>query len=407
MVRPRFGRTDLVLLAALLAVAFSPMIGSWVRFGGAPPYFLVFPVDKSGEAKPGLCPAYFAVCVLVGVVMAAFYFFPSWFGFRERGRRKRLRGRGRLPFWFWLGVAVNAVSWEIHWFGPIALAQYSFIPLWWGYIVAVDGVVYARTGRSLLATETDRFIAITLVSIPAWFLFEFLNYFAVEFWVYPNDRIFSPTFQTIWFLLSFSVVLPAIFEWFTLLHAWDSLWNRWTEGKALDIPRSWLGALAVAGVVALALFGRFPFELFFLLWAAPPIVLTAALAASGRWTPFQSIARGDWSYVAVVGLASLVNGIFYEVWNYGSQYFHPGVITNPNYWYYEIPYVDWKYLDQFVFSAMPPLGFLGYIPFGFLAWVCWLVLAGILGLDPKFDLTPVEASTGKAASGGGGRLTSP
>ena len=36
---------------------------------------------------------------------------------------------------------------------------------------------------------------------------------------------------------------------------------------------------------------------------------------------------------------------------------------------------------------MPVLGYLGYLPFGFLAWVCWLIVATVYRLPRQFDMT--------------------
>jgi hypothetical protein len=226
-------------------------------------------------------------------------------------------------------------------------------------------------------------IVIAVVSIPAWGFFEFMNYYAIEFWVYPSDKIFSPTWQAVWALVCFSVVLPAIFEWYTLLHTLDGLWNRWRHGPALTMTRRQLGWVLAAGVVSLVLFGAFPFQLFVVLWLGPPIVLIAALVRSRYWTPLHPIRWGNWSPVVLAALASLANGVLWEFWNYGSKFFHGGYQTNPNYWFYEIPYVDKVHL----FSEMPLLGYLGYLPFGILAWVCWLVAAHLAGQPRQFDLT--------------------
>ena len=381
--RPRRRRRKAYLVLGIVVVAFLPMIGALLRWGGLPPGFWSFPPSTSGAEKPPFNGIYFAVCSAFGLVLLAFLLFPSLFGFRRRGSRRRL-AEGHLPFWFWIGLILNAVSWAVHWWGPVSLARFSFFTLWWGMIIAVDGVVYARTsGRSLLATDYWRMVVIAVISIPAWWFFEFLNYYAVEFWVYPSDKIFSPGWQAIWALVSFSVVLPAIFEWYTLLHTVDGMWNRWRHGPALTLSARQLWLVVAIGVVALVLFGAFPFQLFVVLWLGPPIVLTAALVLYRFWTPLQPIKRGNWSPVVLVALASLINGLFWEFWNFGSKFFHDGYQTNPNYWYYEIPYVDKVHF----FSEMPLLGYLGYLPFGFLAWVCWLVAAHIVGHPRQFDLT--------------------
>jgi hypothetical protein len=372
------------LLLGIVLVAFLPMIGSLWRWHRLPPGWQHFPPSTSGLQKPPFDPFYFAACAAVGLLVVAFLLFPSLFGFRRRAEpRLRLALGGRLPWWFWGGLVLGVVSWWLHWWGPVSWARYSFLTLWWGLIIAVDGVVYLRaSGRSLLGTHPRRMVAIAFVSIPAWGFFEFLNYYAIEFWVYPSNQIFSQDWQAIWALISFSVVLPAIFEWYTLLHTFDGLRNRWSRGPKVPLSKGMLRCVVAAGVIALVLFGAFPFQLFVVLWLAPPIVLTAALALY-NWTPIHPLKGGNWTPVVLVGLASLICGLFWEIWNYGSAYFHGGYQTNPNYWYYEIPYVDAVHL----FSKMPILGYLGYLPFGFLAWVCWLIVAHIYRLPGQFDLT--------------------
>jgi hypothetical protein len=383
--RFRFERGQQLLVLAVLAVGALPLPGALWKWHGLPPEFGVFPPNQSGWPKPGFSWLYFAAGALVGALILAFLLFPQLFGFRERGARVRPAAARRLPWWFWAGLAVNLASWYVHWFATGPLVKYSFIPLWWGFIVAIDGLVWYRTGgRSLITTETRRFVVITLVSMPAWWFFEFLNYYAVEFWVYPNNQWFSPRGQQVWFILSFSVVWPAVFEWFTLLHTFDGLWNRWLRGPRIVIPRRDTAIVFFVGCAAMAIFGASPFLLFPLLWMGPPLVLTAALSALRFWTPFQPIAReGNWSPAVLAGLASLANGFFWELWNWGSEHLRPGAL-NPNYWFYEIPYVNQPHF----FSEMPVLGYFGYLPFGVLAWVCWLVAAHLLDIPPGFDLTP-------------------
>jgi hypothetical protein len=377
-------RAHLGLLAAVLAVAFLPLVGSWWAWDGLPPRFGHFPPNVSGMPKPAFNWAYFAAGAVVAALLTSFVAAPRWFGFRQRGARRRAT-HGKLPWWFWLGLATMLASWYLHWFGTSSIVVYSFVPLWWGLIIALDGAVFLRTcGRSLLATETHRFVVIALTSAPVWAFFEYLNFYAVDFWIYPRDHLFSPTGQTVWYLLSFTVVLPAIFEWYTLLHTFDGLWNRWSHGPAIDIPVRATGVVAAVGACALVAFGACPFPLFPLLWLAPPLVLVAALATLRFWTPLVPIARGNWAPAVLVGLASVANGVLWELWNFGSEYWRlPGESLNPNYWIYEIPYVDRFH----PFSRMPLLGYFGYLPFGVLAWACWLVVAHLFDLAPAFDIT--------------------
>jgi len=402
--RLRVEKVHAWLLAAILAVGFLPLVGSFAVGNGVPPMFLVFPPYKSDAVKPGFSWLVFSVLSLFGVGAVLFVLVPQLFGFKQRGTRRRQVG-GSFPSWFFGGAAVMLFSWYQHWFGTSQYVIYSFIPLWFGFIFTVDGLVFKRTGgRSLFASQRERFWVITLVSIPAWGYFELINYYGHEFWVYPCNQFFSPLGQALWYLASFAVVLPAIFEWYTLLQTFDGLWNRWARGPAIRIPDRATMSVFVIGLLAMIAFGAFPFQLFVLLWIGPPLALTAALARFGFWTPFKPIANGVWSPVVFAGLASLANGFFWELWNYGSHAFRAANAgLNPNYWYYEIPYVNVPHL----YSEMPLLGYFGYLPFGGLAWVCWLIAAHLLNLEPDFNVTPVLGEAPAATAEELAPLTSP
>ena len=334
------------------------------------------------------------VACLAALAISAFLLFPRWFGFQPgtpSPEHPPTSGR-RFPWWFWPGAGMTAVSWVAMWFGPPGLAKFSFVPLWWGFILATDGLVFRlNCGCSLIARARQRFFIMTLVSVPAWALFEYMNYFALAFWIYPSDQIFSPTGQTLWYLLSFSTVWPTVFEWYTLLSTSRALYSRWENGPEIDVSRRWTGLVALAGFVAMVAFAVWPFQLFWLLWVGPPLVLVAALSALGFWTPLRPIQRGNWSPLVLVALASAINGVFWELWNSRAAVFQVPAQTNPNYWQYKIPYVDiWH-----PFSEMPLLGYFGYLPFGLLVWVCWLAVAHLLDLEPDFNLRSMSAHGGE------------
>lgn len=381
--RPQFQRPHQLLVAALIALVVLPIVGSYLRVGGLPPDITIFPIARETVPKPAFSLFYVVAAIIAALVIVAFLVFPRLFGFR-RAEAAPPSGRRALPAWFYVGAVVNLASWWAHWFGPASIAKWSFVPLWWGFIIATDGLVYARNdGRSLFASAPQRALVLTLVSVPAWFLFEYLNYFALAFWIYPSDAIFSPGLQAAWYLLSFTTVWPAVFEWYTLLRTSDWLSRRWADGPRLSVSPRWNGVLALLAMISMVLFAVFPFPLFILLWIGPPLVLIAALGALGFWTPLRPIERGNWRPLVLVALASLCNGFFWELWNYGTRAFQDPSVTNPNFWEYKIPYVD---IIPHVFSEMPFFGYFGYLPFGGLVWVCWLVAAHILGLDPDFDL---------------------
>lgn len=83
-------------------------------------------------------------------------------------------------------------------------------------------------------------------------------------------------------------------------------------------------------------------------------------------------------------MASLINGLFWEFWNHGSNYFVQQPVTNPNFWVYNIPYVDVIHL----FSEMPLLGYFGYIPFGVLVWQVFIWSGKLFGFNTDLKIFP-------------------
>jgi hypothetical protein len=66
----------------------------------------------------------------------------------------------------------------------------------------------------------------------------------------------------------------------------------------------------------------------------------------------------------------------------------PVAPTNPNYWIYDIPFVNVIH----VFSEMPLLGYFGYLPFGILVWVVFVWAGALFGFDASLELPPAPAA---------------
>lgn len=380
-------RRSLLLICLVLAIV-TPLAGSWIRWGGLPPGFGVFPAQRA-MTPADLDPLYFGAGVLVVALLAAFLLAPRWFGFAAPERRPELVV-GPLPAWFWGGAGVMAASWALMWFGPDLAARYTFVPLWWGFIVALDGLVYALDeGRSLLATGMAKMALIALVSLGGWHLFEYWNYFVLSNWYYPHADLLSPLGSFVWYSLSFTTVWPVCFEAYMVLMAIPALRLRWADGPAIALPRAALVVVLLTGFALQLLMGVFPQELFWGLWIAPLLIFGAALGLAGCWTPMTDIARGDWSRAVLMGLGTFLCGFVWEFWNFGSHAFRGGVATNPNYWYYDVPYFE----AGFFFSQMPALGYFGYLFFGVVVWLTWLLAAHIFGLAPDFAGEPTAEVT--------------
>ncbi|MFZ5465749.1 MAG: mechanosensitive ion channel protein MscS, partial [Pseudomonadota bacterium] len=299
----------------------------------------------------------------------------------------------RLPFWFWIGTVMTGFFWWLMWarvtlFGE--LVYYAFTPLWWGFILTLDGIVYRRSGGySLLASRPATFLISVAVSVVGWFFFEYFDYFALGNWYYPNSTLTELIHTTvvILFLVAYTTVWPAIFEWYTLLNTFPKFVARYANGPRLDLPGNlltWGGLALVTGMVF------FPYPLFWAMWVGVLAVFAGVLIRLGIPTPFSAMAQGNWSPMVLMALSALFNGFFWEVWNWGSA--HPELpVTNPNYWVYDVPYVNVIH----IFAEMPLLGYFGYLPFGLLAWVMFIWAGRVF----NFDTALLKGET-KITSGG-------
>jgi hypothetical protein len=374
------------LIWPFLACLLLPLLAAWFAYpvDHLPPKFGVFPPEQIVGAPPFDLAVFCLIALACGAI-SALLIFPGLFGFKPVTPPAPMPA-ARLPFWFWIGAALTLFFWWLMWaratvFG--SLVYYAFTPMWWGFILMLDGLTYRRSGgKSLLASRPKTFLISTLVSVAGWCFFEYFDYFVLSNWYYPNGHMAALSHATIvaLFLLAYTTVWPAIFEWYTLLLTFPALAVRFSNGPRLALPGS---LLLWGGLMLIVLTVFFPYPLFWAMWVGPLIVLAGQLIRKDIWTPFSAMAQGNWSPILLVALASLCNGFFWEMWNHGSENgnpispFAPLAPTNPNYWIYDVPYVNVIHL----FSEMPILGYFGYLPFGILVWVFFIWAGKLFGFD--------------------------
>ncbi|WP_046225548.1 hypothetical protein [Paenibacillus dauci] len=374
------------LIITFLLIFILPLLGSLAKWGGLPPGYGTFPVQEAVQ-DPGFNALYFALACIVALFIMVFYLFPRVFGFRKTLVAAEVqRSEVQFPFWFWAALPVLVICWFIMWarLSVLSLLEpYTFVPLWWSFICILDGIVYKRNhGVSLLSKKPQIMQLLAVVSCFSWFAFEYLNFFVMENWYYPNKEIFSDFGNIFWFSLSYTTVLPAIIEWYLLMLTIPALRDRYSNGPKLHLNKPTLIVMYILGLGLALAMGYFPFELFWVLWVALVPMLSAAMGLIRMWTPFTPIRQGNWSPMLLIGLATVCNGFFWELWNFGSEWFNEGIPLNPNYWKYSVPY-----LDKFhIFSQMPLLGYFGYLFFGVNCWVIWLTAAYVFKFNPDFDL---------------------
>ncbi|QWU14528.1 hypothetical protein SAMN04487895_106336 [Paenibacillus sophorae] len=376
----------LILIVTFSLIFILPYIGSVVKWKGLPPGYGDFPAQKV-EADPGFNLLYFTLASMVALFIALFLIFPGLFGFKKtEDERTAPDKQTPFPVWFWWSLPVLGVSWlfmwgRVHYF--ISFEYYTFVPLWWAFILILDGIVYKRNnGNSIISKKPQVMQLLAVVSCFSWFAFEFLNFFVIENWYYPNNEVFTNFGNVFWFSLSYTTVLPAIFEWYLLLRTFKGFRHRYRNGPKFSVNRKFLLVYYVLGLGLAFGMGYYPYALFWVLWVALVPLLSAAMALTGYWTPFTPIKNGNWSPLILIALATLFNGFFWEFWNFGSEWFHDSLPTNPNYWKYSVPYLD----KIHIFSEMPILGYFGYLFFGVNCWIIWLIAAYIFDFDADFEV---------------------
>ncbi|WP_437851434.1 small-conductance mechanosensitive channel [Sorangium sp. So ce363] len=357
----------------------TPLATRLLVHGDMPDTWGVFPPPKSPDV-PGFSWFVFGLGVALALLTLGFLWAPQRFGFAAPAAT-RPAGVRPVPFppWCVPGALLAVASWALMWGKPLeaaALVPFSFVPQWWGFILALDGVVYRRTGGvSLVSRRPAAVLAIAATSCVSWYFFEYLNYFTRSNWYYPNDAIFSRCGYLAWFGLAFTTVLPSTFVVYQLLTTIAPLRARFERGPQIALSRAAVRRLLWLGLLSLAALVLWPAPLFPLLWLSPLLVLTAAVSLAGAWTPFSAIRSGNWAPVVLMGLACALNYLVGEMWNFYST------PQNPNFWKYDVPYVNVLHVFE-----MPLLGYFGYLPFGMLCWVWWIHHAHLCGVDPAIDV---------------------
>jgi hypothetical protein len=157
----------------------------------------------------------------------------------------------RLPVHGWLGLSLIVVFWAFNWILTGARTHWGFFPLWLGYCLAIDALVFWRTGTSLLTRNPRKYVGLFLISAPVWWIFELLN-LRTQNWTYLGVEIFSPLEYAFWTTLSFTTVIPAVFGSAELFASFDVV-KRFQRGPVIGTEKRTTLTFFVLGWVMLAL----------------------------------------------------------------------------------------------------------------------------------------------------------
>lgn len=269
--------------------------------------------------------------------------------------------KNKLPLHGWVGLGLILIAWPLNWLLPGYRTAWLFFPLWLGYALTMDGLVYLRKGTSLLTRSRIRYVGLFLISAPVWWLFEAIN-LRTQNWYYLGTEPFSPLGYFLLASLNFSTVIPAVFGAAELFGSFGFV-QRMRPWLVIRDDRRTTLAFFIAGWVMLALLLAWPLYFFPFVWISVYFITEPI----NVWLGYRSLAhdtnRGDWRPAVSLFLGVLVTGFFWEMWNF---YAFPK-------WIYQVPGVDFLRIFE-----MPLLGYGGYMPFALELYALYHLLSGLL-----------------------------
>lgn len=275
----------------------------------------------------------------------------------QPGKQSRL-----LPPYGWLGFGLIVICWPLNWLLPGLRTSWLFFPLWLGYCLAVDGLVFCRKGTSLLTRSRQRYLGLFLVSAPVWWLFEAFN-LRTQNWVYRGAEQFPPLIYFILASVSFSTVIPAVFGTAELVSTFGII-RRARPGLIIQDNKTTTITFFVIGWIMLAFMLAWPLYFFPFLWLSVYFITEPVNVWLGNRSLAEGTRVGDWRVVYSLWAGVLITAFFWEMWNYWAY---------PK-WIYQVPWFNFLHLFE-----MPLLGYGGYLPFAMELYALYHLLMGFLG----------------------------
>jgi hypothetical protein len=275
---------------------------------------------------------------------------------------ENMKMKSKFPLQGWTGLALVAVFWPLNWLLPGLRTHILFFPLWLGYCLVIDGLVFWRTGTSLLARGWKKYIGLFLASAPVWWLFEWFN-LRLQNWVYRGAEFFTPLQFFLLATLSFTTVIPAVLGSAELVASFGFV-KKLGRGPVIRPDRATTIGFFAAGWVMIALMLAWPRLFFPFVWLSVYFILEPVNAWLGNRSLADYTRDGNWRPVVTLWLGVLLTAFFWEMWNY---YCYPK-------WIYTIPWGGW-----FKVFEMPLLGYGGYLPFALELYAIVHLFAGLLG----------------------------
>lgn len=273
----------------------------------------------------------------------------------------------KFPLYGYLGFLIMVAAEAMLFSGNQIVGRWFTPIVWTGYILFVDGLVYAIRSRSLLMTDRLELLVIMVVSIGAWWLCEFYNAprfwkSDLELWWHYHNLEPNLMLRRVGYDWAFATIFPLLFVTAELFSV--TIFKRSNAGLKLGSSKGLMLIFILIGVVGVVWPLVFPSP-----WLAPVIWLSFIflidpINALRGWPSIAGdLERGDWRRLWSLLGAGLVCGFLWEFFNYWA-------ISK---WTYTVPY-----LGNVKMFEMPVLGFLGFPPFAVECWVIYIFVRSLL-----------------------------
>lgn len=290
------------------------------------------------------------------------------------GLKSLIRG---WPAHGWFGLGLVIIFWILNWSLPGLRSHWAFFPLWLGYALTVDALVFSRKGSSMLIRNRTAYVKLFLVSVVSWWLFEIIN-FRTQNWYYEGRQFFSDFQYFMLASLSFSTVMPAVFGTAELVSTFNWL-KRIRRGPLILPTRATLFGFFATGWLMLFGLLLWPGYFFPFVWLSVYFILEPLNVWLRNPSLIKHTARGDWRPVLALWTGGLICGFFWELWNF---YSYPK-------WVYQVPFIDFVHIFE-----MPLLGYFGYLPFSLELFALYHLTMSLLkqkGVHDFIRVSPDEA----------------
>ncbi len=254
----------------------------------------------------------------------------------------------KIPVHFGIGISLVTIVWILNWSLSGLRSHFLFFPLWMGYALTIDGIVWMRKGNSLFSRNKIKFILLFIFSIPCWWLFELIN-LRTQNWVYLGKEQFTLLQFYLFSSLNFSTVIPAVFSSAELISTFSPI-KKMKKWITISINNKSITFFLLIGIFLFLLILLFPKFFYPFVWLSIYLIIDPINYWLGNPTLLKELHKGDWKKVIALACGALTCGFFWEMWNY---------LSYPK-WIYNTSFVEFCY-----FFEMPMLGYLGYIPFSF------------------------------------------